>query len=68
MCGNTPFIDTQGHIKQKALPAGTAWALGGADKKIKQVYWEACAYGQQASFISISNILNKRWVYGKCLQ
>ncbi len=65
---HTPFIDTQGHMKQKALPAGTAWALGGGVKEIKQVYWEACAYGQRASFISIFTVLNKRWACGKHLQ
>lgn len=45
-------------MEQKALPAGTAQALGGGgqkkEEKQKKVYWEACAYGPQASFISIS--------------
>lgn len=28
VCWNTPSLDTQGHMKQKALPSGTARALG----------------------------------------
>lgn len=34
-CLLTPYIETQGHMKQKALPAGTAWVLGGGVKKTK---------------------------------
>ena len=30
-------MDPQGHMKQKALPAGTAWALGGGVRNEKHV-------------------------------
>lgn len=63
-------------MKQKALPAGTAQALGGGGEKRKKkkkkvwVYWEACAYGQQASFISISMESMKKhkneWEFLEC--
>lgn len=39
-------------MKQKALLAGTVWALGGAVLQINRVgFTQACAYGQRASFI-----------------
>lgn len=42
-------------MKQKALLAGTAWALGGAVLQINRFgFTEVCAYGQRASFISNS--------------
>lgn len=73
MLTRTPYTETQGHMKQKALPAGTAWVLGGGVKKKMESVWvyrEACAYGQQASFNQYYVILKKKkkTAVGKCLQ